>query len=93
MTIPSPAEVTQLILILGEIRGDVKAQTHMLKAMDARVDDFEKVTEKKFDQVAGRVAALEGLAMKLKIVAAVGGILGGAAIPALPKIITLIFGA
>lgn len=91
MTALTPHD-TDLLLILGEMRGDLKAIAEGLGKMDVRVTRVEASADAQIEKLAGRVTKLEGIAIRMGTLAIGIGVLVSVTQPQLLKLAQLIFG-
>lgn len=92
MTTPSSPQGDNLLLILGEMRGDLKAVVAGLSKMEAQISSVETKAHERASSLEKRVASLEAIRMKIGTLAVFIAILLTAVRPELLKIVTLIFG-
>lgn len=90
MTHPSPQEAS-VLLILGEVKGDVKNILKTLTAYDARINAVEDASDARFAKIEGRLKTLEDLKLRIGAMAVgvgvAAGIFGQAAFPTILKFI------
>lgn len=91
MTTPTPQEA-QVLLILGELRGDVKGIASTLKTYDARINDLEDTADARFGKIEVRVKALEDIKLRVGGLALGVGLASGLAAPKLPQLISILLG-
>lgn len=89
MTHPSPQEAS-VLLILGELRGDVKSLVSSFSSLNARLSDVEDVTDARLSKIEGRVRSLEEIKLKVGAVALGVGLAAGLLGPKLPVLLKLI---
>jgi hypothetical protein len=92
MTAMNPQE-TNLLLILGEMRGDLKAIAEGLGKLDKRVASVEQSAEDRHTALAGRVSKLEDIKTRIGGLAVGVGLLVGVTQPQLLNIARHIFGS
>lgn len=92
MTHPSPQEAS-VLLILGEVKGDVKNILKTLTAYDARINAVEDASDMRFAKIEARLKTLEDFKLRIGAVAlgvgVAAGFFGQATFPAILKLIGL----
>lgn len=91
MTQPNPQD-SHVLLILGEVRGDVKGIVQALSSLDARLASVEASTDARLKKLEDRVAALEAIKSRIGALAVGVGLAAGATAESIPKILTAIIG-
>ena len=90
MTHPSPQEAS-VLLILGEVKGDVKNILKTLTAYDARINAVEDASDARFSNIEQRLKTLEDLKLRIGAIAiGVGlaaGFFGQATFPTILKLL------
>lgn len=88
----NPTE-TNLLLILGEMRGDLKAIAEGLSRLDERVATVESATEGRHATLSGRVSKLEDIKTRVAGLAIGAAMIVSVTQPKLLLIAKHIFGA
>jgi hypothetical protein len=92
MTGFSPQDAN-LLLILGEVRGDVKGIIKTLASLDANIKSVEEEAAARFAKLDARVAALERIAIRIGgLTVGVGVASGVLSQKLLPAIATILGG-
>ncbi len=91
MTTVNPQEVS-LILILGEMKGDLKNMTNSLTAIDAKISTVDSAAESRHDNHERRLAGLEAIKTRIGALAIAAGILAGAIQPKLAALAQFLIG-
>lgn len=89
MTAFTPQD-SSVLLILGEVRGDVKGIARSLATLDAHINAVEATSDARFSKLEGRVGGLEAIKIRIGGLALGVGIFSGFAAP---KIIPAILAA
>lgn len=89
MTHPSPQEAS-VLLILGELRGDVKGLVSSFASIQAHINAVEETSDARFTKLEGRVRSLEEIKLKVGAVALGVGLAAGLLGPKLPVLLKLI---
>jgi hypothetical protein len=76
MTHPSPSEAS-VLLILGEVKGDVKNILSTLIGYDLRLNTLEDTVDLRFSKLETRVKTLEDLKLRVGAMAFGAGIASG----------------
>lgn len=91
MTALTPQDMN-LLVILGEMRGDLRGIAEAINKMDARMSHIESDADLQIAKLSARITKLETLAIRLGTLSVIAALVAGAAQPQLLKLVQFIFG-
>lgn len=91
MTALNPTD-NNVLLILGEVRGDVKGIARALSSHEAKINNVEAASEARFAELEARISNLESIRTRVGAMAVGVGLTSAIAANKLPAIIQFILG-
>lgn len=83
---------THVLIILGEIRGDVKGISRSIMSLENKIDEVEKKSAQRTRDLEDRVSSLEAVRTKIAAFVTVLGLVGAGVGAKFPAILSFLIG-
>ena len=91
MTTINPQDAS-VLLILGEVRGDVKGIAKALNTLEANINAVEAASDVRFSKLESRVGSLEAIKLRIGGLAVGAALFAGFTADKLPALMHIILG-